>query len=141
MRILSALVPLVTLAIAGCADAPMTSRAPVPRAATASNAPPTAAGTFGVRSGRSSRGLEFAKARCSGCHAIASGQFSSNPDAPTFETIVNTPGLSTQTLDVWLRNSHNFPEVMKFDIEADQIDDLKAYMMTLVRSDFKPPTQ
>ena len=77
------------------------------------------------------RGLAFAQAHCASCHAVARLKISPHPEAPTFEEVVNTPGLSSETLNSWLRNSHNFPEIMGFEIEPDQIDDLAAYMLTL----------
>lgn len=76
-------------------------------------------------------GLAFAQAHCAGCHAVARLKISPHPEAPTFEEVVNTPGLGSETLEAWLRNSHNFPQVMGFEIEPDQIGDLAAYMMTL----------
>lgn len=59
-----------------------------------------------------SRGLAFAKANCSGCHAVTTGRGSPNPEAPPFEVVVNAPGLTAATLKPWLRDSHNFPAMM-----------------------------
>lgn len=84
-------------------------------------------------------GLVFAQRHCTACHAISAGGSSPNVEAPTFEAIVNTPGLTDETLQGWLRDSHNFPELMNFSIDSDQIDSLAAYMITLQRSDFMPP--
>jgi len=77
------------------------------------------------------RGLAFAQAHCAGCHGVTRLKISPHPEAPTFEEVVNTPGLSSETLEPWLRNSHNFPQIMGFEIEPDQIDDLVAHMMML----------
>lgn len=77
------------------------------------------------------RGLAFAQAHCSGCHAVAPGQFSRNPEAPPFEHVVNKEGLTDETLTYWLRHSHNFPEVMNFEVDDRQVDALAAYMLTL----------
>lgn len=79
----------------------------------------------------SNQGLEFAQAHCSGCHAVAPLTISPNPEAPAFDSIVNVPGLTLETLKAFLRDSHNFPQVMEFDIDPDQIDALAAYMLTL----------
>src|SRR3546814_5383300 len=76
------------------------------------------------------QGLAFAQEHCSACHAIDTG-ISPKPEAPSFEAIINTPGLTARTLNPWLRNSHNFPEIMNFEIAPDQIDTLAAYMLTL----------
>jgi hypothetical protein len=72
---------------------------------------------------------------------VTSGRASSNPEAPSFEAIVNTPGLTAATLGPWLRDSHNFPAMMDFAIAPDQIDDLAAHMLALQRSDYTPPIQ
>lgn len=81
------------------------------------------------------RGLGFAQTHCSACHAIRRLGISPNPEAPPFAAVVNTPGLTSVTLTSWLRASHNFPEIMNFDIEPGQIEDLAAYMMTLREND------
>lgn len=77
------------------------------------------------------RGKAFAQAHCSGCHGVLPNQFSPNPDAPPFENIVAKEGLTPETLTYWLRHSHNFPEIMNFEIADDQVDALAAYMLTL----------
>jgi mono/diheme cytochrome c family protein len=77
------------------------------------------------------RGQEFAQAHCSGCHAVVPLTISPDPEAPAFDAIVNVPGLTLETLKVFLRDSHNFPEVMDFDVDPDQVDALAAYMLTL----------
>ncbi len=87
------------------------------------------------------RGLDFAQAHCSGCHAIKALQVSPNPESPPFDSVVNTPGLTPQTLNTFLRDSHNFPEVMNFDIDSGQIDDLTAYMLTLRQQSVPVPAQ
>jgi mono/diheme cytochrome c family protein len=77
------------------------------------------------------RGRAFAVAHCASCHAVGAPGISPNPEAPAFETVVNTPGLTPATLSDWLRNSHNYPDAMNLTIDADRIDELAAYMMTL----------
>ncbi|MCB2074067.1 MAG: cytochrome c [Novosphingobium sp.] len=77
------------------------------------------------------RGLEFAQAHCSGCHAVVPLSISVDPEAPPFESIVNAQGLTLDTLRTFLRDSHNFPDIMKFDVDPDQIDALAVYMLTL----------
>jgi len=87
------------------------------------------------------RGLAFARDHCSACHAVAPGEVSRNPESPPFEMVVNAPGLSLQTLQPWLRDSHNYPAVMDFRIEPRHIDDLAAYMITLRKPGYTPPSQ
>lgn len=101
-------------------------RPPQPDTAHRSDAPPSA------------RGLAFAQAHCSTCHAVETGS-SPRPEAPTFAAIINTPELTADTLRPWLGNSHNFPEMMNFAIAPEQIDDLAAYMLTLKDPAYKPP--
>lgn len=86
-------------------------------------------------------GRAFAQARCAGCHNVTDGQVSPNPNAPPFEAIANTRGLTHGTLKAWLRDSHNYPGQMNFEIGAKHIDDLAAYMLTLKSHDYRPPIQ
>ncbi len=85
--------------------------------------------------------LAFAQAACGGCHAVEQYDLSPNPDAPEWPRIVNTPGLTAATLSGWLRDAHNYPVEMDFDLDAPQVDELVAYMMTLQRDDYEPPIQ
>lgn len=91
-----------------------------------------------VLSRQATRGLAFARARCSGCHAVTSGGLSPNPESPPFEAVVNATGLTRSTLTQFLRDSHNFPEVMNFTVAPAQIDDLADYMVTLRSPDYRP---
>jgi mono/diheme cytochrome c family protein len=85
------------------------------------------------------RGASFAQNRCSDCHAVGSLQTSPIPTAPSFEAIANAPGLTAESLSQWLRTSHDFPREMYFEIPAERIDDLAAYMLTLRKDDYEPP--
>tara|TARA_R110000824_G_scaffold104214_6_gene247336 strand:+ start:5873 stop:6274 length:402 start_codon:yes stop_codon:yes gene_type:complete len=92
-------------------------------------------------SDRAVDGRAFAQARCAGCHSVTDGQVSPNPNAPPFEAIANTRGLTDKTLQAWLRDSHNYPGQMDFEIDAKRIDELAAYMLTLKSPDYRPPIQ
>jgi mono/diheme cytochrome c family protein len=116
-----ALAALLLLALSACASPPVAEPGRPAGPATQSAAGPEAA----------ARGLAFAQAHCSRCHAVAANQLSPNPEAPPFEAVVATPGLTRETLTAWLASSHNFPEMMSFSIDAGRIDDLSAYMLTL----------
>ncbi|HEU4650299.1 MAG TPA: cytochrome c [Croceibacterium sp.] len=83
-------------------------------------------------------GLAFAKTSCGGCHAIEQRSVSPNPNAPPFARIVNQEGLTANTLSVWLRNAHNYPDQMKFTLEDRNVDELVAYMLTLRDPNFRP---
>ncbi len=91
--------------------------------------------------GRAEQGLAFAEAHCAACHNVADGQTSPNPQAPPFIAIANTRGLTDGTLTNWLSDSHNYPELMDFEIQSADIDDLAAYILTLQSADYKPPIQ
>ena len=86
-------------------------------------------------------GLAFAQARCAGCHNVTGSQASPNSNAPRFEKIANTRGLTDNTLKAWLRDSHNYPGQMDFEIDAKRIDELAAYMLTLKSPDYRPAIQ
>lgn len=86
-------------------------------------------------------GLAFAQAHCAGCHNVTDGQASPNTNAPRFEAIANTRGLTDDTLKAWLRDSHNYPGQMDFEIDAKRIDELAAYMLTLKSPDYRPAIQ
>ena len=116
---------VIVLAAGGCTAGP--GRPSIPPAASSQDTP-------------AGRGLAFAQARCAACHAVSTG-LSSVPEAPTFESIANTAGLSRETLRPWLRDSHNFPEAMKFTIAPEQVDDLAAYILTLKSPTYRPPIQ
>lgn len=87
------------------------------------------------------RGLTFAEAHCAACHGVKDRHTSPNRQAPPFHAIANTNGLTKNTLTVWLSDSHNYPDLMDFDIEHADIDALATYILTLQRADYKPSIQ
>ena len=88
-----------------------------------------------------SRGHAFAQAACGSCHAIERDSTSSpNPNAPPFPAIVNKEGLTARTLASWLRDAHNYPREMEFQLDATKVDDLVTYMLTLNDPDYRPPS-
>jgi mono/diheme cytochrome c family protein len=82
------------------------------------------------QSGNAERGLELAREICSECHLVdkAAGR-STNPDAPTFETVAKTPGLTGAALTVALRTSH--PTMPNIVIKEDDSRDIVAYILSL----------
>lgn len=108
---------VIMLAAAACA-------APQPAGPTASTA----------EMGSPALGLRYAAQSCASCHAVAAGQtVSPNPNAPAFDTIANTPGLTRTALDAWLHTPH--PSMPNLIVDPARIDDLSAYLATLKRSD------
>jgi mono/diheme cytochrome c family protein len=86
-------------------------------------------------------GYAFAKSSCAACHAVAPNSDSSpNPDAPSFATIANREGLTAKTLSVWLRDAHNYPNEMQFQLEPGKVDQLVTYMLTLKDPNYRPPS-
>ncbi len=92
-------------------------------------------------SDRAVQGLAFAQMHCASCHGVEGGQVSANDKAPPLEAIANVRGLTENTLKSWLRDSHNYPGQMDFEIDAKRIDELAAYMLTLRSPDYRPPIQ
>lgn len=63
---------------------------------------------------------------------------SPNPQAPSFPAIVNQQGLTAETLSSWLRNAHNYPTEMEFELDSRRVDDLVEYMLTLTDPNYRP---
>ncbi|WP_417592887.1 c-type cytochrome [Parasphingorhabdus sp.] len=128
------LAAILPLGMAGCATAPAKQ--------TGGNSNATVdSSEFRSDANAAVDGLAFAQARCAGCHNVMDGQASPNASAPRFEAIANTRGLTDDTLKAWLRDSHNYPGQMDFEIDAKRIDDLAAYMLTLRSPDYRPAIQ
>ena len=82
--------------------------------------------------GDARRGVAYARKVCAECHAVVPSQLASpNPDAPSFTSVANTPGMTATALYVWLHTSH--PTMPNFIIEPDTADDLVAYILSLRR--------
>ena len=86
------------------------------------------------------RGEALARSSCAGCHAIGSRGSSPNPKAPPFALVVNQQDLTATTLSAWLRDAHNYPREMDFSVNAREVDDLVAYMLTLRDPAYRPPS-
>jgi mono/diheme cytochrome c family protein len=83
--------------------------------------------------------IAFVEAACGGCHATRPLELSPNPDAPSFSDIANRTGLTSATLSAFLRDAHNYPEAMDFDLTPVRVDALAAYIMTLRDESYRPP--
>jgi mono/diheme cytochrome c family protein len=81
----------------------------------------------------------FAQAACGGCHAVKAGMLSPNPASPGFAEIANRAGLTQGSLGTWLRDAHNYPEDMDFDLDPAQVEALVAYILSLREADYRPP--
>lgn len=118
-RVRAAIAALALLGLGACQTTPDATAAPVV-------APET---------------LAFAQGACGGCHAVEPNALSPNRDAPEFPSIVNRPGLNSETLTRWLVDAHNYPEEMDFDLDPPQVERLVDYMLTLQDSEYRPPIQ
>ena len=89
------------------------------------------AGTVAAQEmGDSKRGHFLAETVCSECHAIDRGApRSRNGNAPTFESIANTRGMTPMALRVALRTPHR--EMPNLVLKNGDIDDIIAYLDTL----------
>lgn len=85
------------------------------------------------------RGRALAQSSCAQCHAVGAHGLSPEPDAPPFASIVNQEGLTAGTLSTWLRDAHNYPRDMQFELGPRQVDDLVAHMLTLRDPEHRPP--
>jgi len=132
-RALAGLVLAGTAALAACETTDFTA----PYTA-ASGEPDMATGTK-WDAGDPPAAPAFVEAACGGCHAVEPPFLSPNPEAPSFESIANRRGLSEQSLGDWLKQAHNYPEQMDFDLDEAQAEAIAAYMVRLQRDDYEPP--
>jgi mono/diheme cytochrome c family protein len=77
-------------------------------------------------------GKQYAAQVCADCHDVEpSGEISPNPDAPSFQSVADTPGMSGRALAVWMQTSH--PTMPDLIIKPDDMDNVIAYIMSLRR--------
>jgi mono/diheme cytochrome c family protein len=80
--------------------------------------------------GQPSRGLALAGRLCADCHAIQKEYARSpNANAPRFQAIASTPGMTAIALSAALNTSHHsMPNIM---LAADEQADIIAYILSL----------
>ena len=81
--------------------------------------------------------LAFVQAACGGCHSVEPPDLSPNPMSPPFADIANREGLTEATLVGWLTDAHNYPEMMDFDLDPPQVEDIADYILTLRSEDYR----
>jgi mono/diheme cytochrome c family protein len=109
--------------------------------AAASAAEPTPQGAAGTvqsapahETNAAARGLAYAQETCAVCHAVAADEtVSPVPEATSFATIANTPGMNTMALDVWLHTAH--PTMPNLIVDQSRIKELSAYLASLRTKD------
>src|SRR5262245_2536368 len=76
-----------------------------------------------------SRGGAIAMRVCLACHGVRTQEVSTNPLAPSFDSIAETRGMSEMALSVALRTPHrDMPNLM---LEDQERADIIAYIMSL----------
>ena len=84
----------------------------------------------GQELGEASAGFDFANRVCAGCHAVTrGGRVSPNENAPPFDAIANTRGMSEMALRVWFQTPH--PTMPNLALSPRQKDDVVAYILSL----------
>jgi mono/diheme cytochrome c family protein len=80
--------------------------------------------------GQPGRGLASAERLCAQCHAVQKGQARSpNENAPSFQVMTSTPGMTAIALSAALSTSHRtMPNIM---LEPDERTDIIAYILSL----------
>ncbi len=94
----------------------------------------TASGAQAAQVGSVQQGLRLARETCAQCHLVdkVTGR-STDANAPTFETIAKTPGLTSAALAAALQTSHRtMPNVV---LKGADINDIVAYILSLKESD------
>ena len=94
----------------------------------------TASSSQAQQVGSAQQGLRLAHEACAQCHLVdkVPGR-STDADAPTFETIAKTPGLSSAALAVALQTSHRaMPNLV---IKGDDAKNIIAYILSLKGGD------
>jgi mono/diheme cytochrome c family protein len=77
-------------------------------------------------------GAAYAKTVCAACHAVLPNeQVSPLPQAPTFQSVADTPGMTEMALTVWLQSSH--PTMPNIVLAPDDMRNVVAYIRSLDR--------
>jgi mono/diheme cytochrome c family protein len=75
-------------------------------------------------------GQAYAQKVCAACHAVlANEQISPLAEAPTFQSVADTPGMTELALSVWLQSSH--PTMPNIILEQDDLRNVVAYIRSL----------
>jgi cytochrome c len=87
-------------------------------------------GAHAQTAGDTAKGHEFVQQICSECHTIERGRRPSpNGQAPNFETIAKTPGMTAIALTAVLRTPHrNMPNII---IADEDLRNVAAYVLSL----------
>ncbi len=81
----------------------------------------------------------FVQAACADCHGVERNMISPNPAAPAFSEIANREAVDRETLIIFLRDAHNYPEQMDFDLDEDQVKQIAEYLIMLQTVSYERP--
>lgn len=103
--------------------------------------PATSPPGTGVTASATTSGVapSFVQAACADCHGVEPNMISPNPGVPAFSDIANREGVTRESLIAFLRNAHNYPEQMDFDLDDDDIGEIADYLITLQNGDYRLP--
>ncbi|TIS53660.1 c-type cytochrome [Mesorhizobium sp.] len=92
-------------------------------------------GTVGTVTGAQAQdiqqGRQLAFEVCASCHAVLPGQAQSPvAEAPSFEAIAMTPGMTATALHVWL-TAHEHPTMPRIILSHQEVRDVSAYILGL----------
>ena len=77
-------------------------------------------------------GAAYAEEVCAACHAVlANENMSPLPQAPTFQSVADTPGMTEMALTVWMQSSH--PTMPNIILKSDELRNVVAYIRSLDR--------
>ncbi len=80
-----------------------------------------------------SQGSNLAHEVCSECHAVELGGLRSpNLNAPTFEEIAHTPGMTALAIRIFLQSPHQTMPL--FVLDGTEMEDVSAYILSLKQS-------
>ncbi len=75
-------------------------------------------------------GKAYAEQICAACHAVQPGERDSPLfEAPPFQDVAETPGMTELALSVWLQSSH--PTMPNIILEPDDMRNVVAYIRSL----------
>jgi mono/diheme cytochrome c family protein len=77
-------------------------------------------------------GAAYAQEVCAACHAVLPNEeLSPLPQAPTFQSVADTPGMTELALTVWLQSSH--PTMPNIILKQDDLRNVVAYIRSLAK--------
>ncbi|MCA1408056.1 cytochrome C [Ensifer sp. IC3342] len=77
------------------------------------------------------RGRQFALEVCAACHGVLAGQVQSPvAEAPSFEAVAATPGMTAVALNVWL-TAQDHPTMPNIVLSQTDVQDVSAYILSL----------